>query len=113
MLREGAELTDDVVAEIKESVKERKGAVQSPKQIIATDALPLTGLGKPDKKALRAQYWGDQAAQHRRRGGGEGEEGEGRGGEGGGKRGGRGRRGRRGWGEGSEGREGGAREAGR
>jgi fatty-acyl-CoA synthase len=22
--------------------------------------LPLTGLGKPDKKALRAQYWGDQ-----------------------------------------------------
>jgi fatty-acyl-CoA synthase len=38
-------------------VKERKGAVQSPKQVIATDALPLTGLGKPDKKALRAQYW--------------------------------------------------------
>ena len=25
--------------------------------MIATDALPLTGLGKPDKKALRAQYW--------------------------------------------------------
>ena len=38
-------------------VKERKGAVQSPKQVIAIDALPLTGLGKPDKKALRAQYW--------------------------------------------------------
>jgi fatty-acyl-CoA synthase len=60
VLREGAELTDDVVAEIKESVKQRKGAVQSPKQVIATDALPLTGLGKPDKKALRAQYWGDR-----------------------------------------------------
>ncbi len=57
VLREGAELTDDVVAEIKESVKERKGAVQAPKQVIATDALPLTGLGKPDKKALRARYW--------------------------------------------------------
>ena len=28
--------------------------------MIATDALPLTGLGKPDKKALRAQYWGDR-----------------------------------------------------
>ena len=43
-------------------VKERKGAVQSPKQVIAADALPLTGLGKPDKKALRAQYWsGDRA----------------------------------------------------
>jgi fatty-acyl-CoA synthase len=51
-----------VVAEIKEMVKERKGAVQSPKQVIATDALPLTGLGKPDKKALRAQYWsGDRS----------------------------------------------------
>ena len=60
VLREGAELTDDVVAEIKESVKQRKGGVQAPKQVIATDALPLTGLGKPDKKALRAQYWGDR-----------------------------------------------------
>ena len=60
VLREGAELTDDVVAEIKSSVKERKGAVQVPKQVIAVDALPLTGLGKPDKKALRAQFWDDQ-----------------------------------------------------
>jgi len=60
VLREGAELTDDVVAEIKESVKQRKGGVQAPKQVIATDALPLTALGKPDKKALRAQYWSDR-----------------------------------------------------
>ena len=41
----------------RQMVKERKGAVQSPKQVIVADALPLTGLGKPDKKALRAQYW--------------------------------------------------------
>ena len=60
VLREGATLTDDVVAQIKGSVKERKGAVQTPKQVIAIDALPLTGLGKPDKKALRAQFWDDQ-----------------------------------------------------
>ncbi len=60
VLREGAELTDEVVGEIKDAVKERKGAVQAPKRVIATDALPLTGLGKPDKKALRAQYWRDQ-----------------------------------------------------
>ena len=26
-------------------VKERKGSVQAPKQVIATDVLPLTGLG--------------------------------------------------------------------
>ncbi len=60
VLREGAVLTEDVIREIKDSVKERKGAVQSPKQVIAADALPLTGLGKLDKKALRAKYWGDQ-----------------------------------------------------
>ena len=60
VLREGAALTDDVVAQIKGSVKERKGSVQTPKQVIAIDALPLTGLGKPDKKALRAQFWDNQ-----------------------------------------------------
>ncbi|GAB4003445.1 fatty-acid--CoA ligase FadD8 [Nocardioides ultimimeridianus] len=57
VLREGATLTDDVIAEIKAMVKERKGSVQVPKDIIAVDALPLTGLGKPDKKALRARFW--------------------------------------------------------
>ncbi len=62
VLREGHELTDAVVAEIQEMVKERKGSVQVPKQVIATDALPLTGLGKPDKKALRAQYWTGERA---------------------------------------------------
>jgi fatty-acyl-CoA synthase len=61
VLREGAELSDDVVREIKDAVRERKGAVQSPKRVIAIDALPLTGLGKPDKKALRARFWSDQA----------------------------------------------------
>ena len=61
VLRDG-ELTDEVVGEIQALVKERKGAVQAPKRIIATDSLPLTGLGKPDKKALRAQYWdGDRS----------------------------------------------------
>lgn len=60
VLRDGQELTDQVVAEIQASVKERKGAVQAPKQVVAIDALPLTGLGKPDKKTLRAQYWTGQ-----------------------------------------------------
>jgi fatty-acyl-CoA synthase len=45
-----------VIHEIQAAVKERKGSVQSPKQVIFADAIPLTGLGKPDKKALRAQY---------------------------------------------------------
>jgi fatty-acyl-CoA synthase len=60
VLREGHELTDEVVTEIQDMVKDRKGSVQAPKQVIATDALPLTGLGKPDKKALRATYWAGQ-----------------------------------------------------
>ena len=57
VVREGRELTDDVVAEVQAMVKERKGSVQVPKQVIAVDALPLTGLGKPDKQALRARFW--------------------------------------------------------
>jgi fatty-acyl-CoA synthase len=31
--------------------------VHVPKQVVQMEALPLTGLGKPDKKALRAHYW--------------------------------------------------------
>ncbi|WP_166389977.1 fatty-acid--CoA ligase FadD8 [Nocardioides ochotonae] len=62
VLREGHELSDEVVAEIQQLVKDRKGSVQAPKQVIATDALPLTGLGKPDKKALRALYWTGERA---------------------------------------------------
>ena len=57
VLRPGFELTGELTGEIQQMVKERKGAVQSPKRVVASDALPLTGLGKPDKKALRAQCW--------------------------------------------------------
>ena len=57
VMRDGEELTDAVIAEIQDMVKQKKGSVQAPKQVVAVDALPLTGLGKPDKKALRAQYW--------------------------------------------------------
>jgi fatty-acyl-CoA synthase len=46
-----------MTAEIQSAVKERKGSVQSPKQVVVVDSLPLTGLGKPDKKTVRAQFW--------------------------------------------------------
>jgi fatty-acyl-CoA synthase len=36
------------------AVREHKGAVQAPKRVVYRDSLPLTGLGKPDKKRLRA-----------------------------------------------------------
>ncbi|MGE5129090.1 MAG: AMP-binding protein [Sphingomonadaceae bacterium] len=42
-------------------VREHKGPVQAPKSVEFADALPLTGLGKLDKKALRAKYWAGQA----------------------------------------------------
>jgi fatty-acyl-CoA synthase len=45
-----------LTAEIQQAVRDRKGPVQAPKRVIVTDALPLTALGKPDKKALRAKY---------------------------------------------------------
>ena len=46
-----------MTAEIQAAVKERKGSVQSPKQVIVVTSLPVTALGKPDKKAVRAQFW--------------------------------------------------------
>jgi fatty-acyl-CoA synthase len=46
-----------VTTEIQAAVKERKGSVQSPKQVIVVESVPVTALGKPDKKAVRAQFW--------------------------------------------------------
>ncbi len=46
-----------LTAEIQDAVKERKGSVQSPKQVIVVDSVPVTALGKPDKKAVRAKFW--------------------------------------------------------
>jgi fatty-acyl-CoA synthase len=61
VLRQDAERDEASITrlteEIQASVKDRKGSVQSPKQVIVADSLPLTALGKPDKKALRAQFW--------------------------------------------------------
>jgi fatty-acyl-CoA synthase len=38
-------------------VKERKGPHYAPKSVDFADSIPLSPLGKPDKKALRAVYW--------------------------------------------------------
>jgi acyl-CoA synthetase (AMP-forming)/AMP-acid ligase II len=42
--------------EIANAVHEKKGAVQAPKRVEYVEALPLSAVGKPDKKALRAQF---------------------------------------------------------
>ncbi len=46
-----------VTVEIQAAVKERKGSVQAPKQVVVVDSVPVTALGKPDKKAVRARFW--------------------------------------------------------
>ena len=38
-------------------VKERKGSHCAPKSVDLVDEIPLSAVGKPDKKALRAPYW--------------------------------------------------------
>jgi fatty-acyl-CoA synthase len=61
VLRPGAAAaSDELAAELKAFVREKKGAVYTPKAIDFVAALPVTGLGKLDKKAIRAQFWQGQ-----------------------------------------------------
>ena len=53
--RPGSEVAE---AELISLVKDRKGSVSAPKSIDFVEAIPVSPLGKPDKKALRSQYWG-------------------------------------------------------
>jgi fatty-acyl-CoA synthase len=53
VLEPGREVSAD---EIANAVHEKKGAVQAPKRVEYVEALPLSAVGKPDKKALRAQF---------------------------------------------------------
>jgi fatty-acyl-CoA synthase len=54
VLRAGQAASPEELAAL---VKERKGSHHAPKSVEFVDALPLTAVGKPDKKALRAHYW--------------------------------------------------------
>lgn len=49
--------------ELQRLVKEKKGSIYAPKQIEFADSLPLTSLGKLDKKRLRSQFWEGQERQ--------------------------------------------------
>jgi fatty-acyl-CoA synthase len=57
VLKPGAAATE---AELIKLVRDAKGAVQTPKSIEFVEELPVTGLGKLDKKAIRARYWRGQ-----------------------------------------------------
>ena len=53
-LRPGHSVT---AGELIEFVKARKGSLTTPKSVEFVAAIPVTNLGKVDKKALRARYW--------------------------------------------------------
>jgi fatty-acyl-CoA synthase len=58
--RPGARLD---AAELIALVRDRKGPVCAPKSVELIEALPLTPVGKADKKVLRARYWGGRTRQ--------------------------------------------------
>jgi fatty-acyl-CoA synthase len=60
MLRPDVEGNDALSEKLMTAVKDAKGSVQTPKSIDYVDAIPLTAIGKPDKKTLKAQYWEGQ-----------------------------------------------------
>jgi fatty-acyl-CoA synthase len=59
VLKPGFEAGADLQQALQQHVKQEKGPVQSPKSVDFVDAIPLTPVGKPDKKAVKAVYWQD------------------------------------------------------
>jgi fatty-acyl-CoA synthase len=49
--------------ELVASVRARKGPHQAPKRLEIVTDLPMTAVGKIDKKALRARHWADRSRQ--------------------------------------------------
>ena len=61
VLKDGFEPEAALIQGMQELVRQAKGSVQTPKSIDFVPAIPLTPVGKPDKKAVRAHYWEGQA----------------------------------------------------
>jgi fatty-acyl-CoA synthase len=53
VLREGARVT---VGQLQELVRAAKGSVYTPKAVDFVESIPISPLGKPDRKALRERY---------------------------------------------------------
>ena len=58
--RPGADVDADAVIRV---VKQLKGSVHAPKRVEFVDAMPLTAVGKIDKKVLRARFWAEEQRQ--------------------------------------------------
>ncbi|PHR91792.1 MAG: acyl-CoA synthetase [Robiginitomaculum sp.] len=59
-LKPGAQVK---TAELQAHVKARRGALWAPKSVEFMEAIPVTGLGKVDRKALRKAYWSEDGRQ--------------------------------------------------
>jgi fatty-acyl-CoA synthase len=57
VLHSGKAVTDE---ELIQFCKERKGSIKAPKSVEFVDHIPLTSVGKHDKKALRERYWREE-----------------------------------------------------
>jgi fatty-acyl-CoA synthase len=55
-LRPGVIQSDELSDALIDAVKTAKGSVQAPKAIHFADSIPLTPVGKPDKKQLISNY---------------------------------------------------------
>jgi fatty-acyl-CoA synthase len=60
VLKPGAKAEEN---ELIDYVKQKRGVVYTPKSIEFVDSVPLTPLGKLDKKTLRAKYWAGRDRQ--------------------------------------------------
>lgn len=60
VLKSGTQVTE---VDIVQYVTEHKGVVNAPKSVIFETELPLTALGKIDKKAIRTRFWNDRERQ--------------------------------------------------
>ena len=61
VLKPGISGDAELAAALIARVKDAKGAVQAPKSVDFITGIPLTPVGKPDKKALRAPFWAGAA----------------------------------------------------
>ncbi|MEZ5569372.1 MAG: AMP-binding protein [Halioglobus sp.] len=57
VLKAGVEANEELVASLQAHVKAIKGSVQAPKSVDFVESIPLTPVGKPDKKTVKAKYW--------------------------------------------------------
>ncbi|HZD27042.1 MAG TPA: AMP-binding protein [Alphaproteobacteria bacterium] len=58
--RDGSSVTPEALIAL---VREKKGPVYAPKTVEFAEEIPVTPLGKPDKKAIRVRFWGSEGRQ--------------------------------------------------